>query len=78
MDMWLLLCMMFVALAAFEYTIMLSIRFGKGKKQGAKGGVVENKERKCNKIDRLSLRMFLGIYIITVGSYFYAVVTHCK
>ena len=70
--------MMFVALAAFEYTIMLAIRFGKGKKMHAEGGRVANQEKKCNKMDRISLRMFLGIYIITVGSYFYSVATQNK
>ena len=28
MDIWLLLCMVFVALATFEYAIMLAMRFG--------------------------------------------------
>ena len=70
--------MMFVALAAFEYTIMLAIRFGKGKKMHAEGDRVANKEKKCNKMDRISLRMFLGIYILAVGSYFYTVASHSK
>ena len=29
MDIWLLKCMMFVALATFEYAVLLGIRFGK-------------------------------------------------
>ena len=29
MDTWLLLCMGFVALALFEYAVLLAIRFGK-------------------------------------------------
>ena len=78
MDIWLLLCMMCVALATFEYAVMLAIRFGKGKKINPEGGAIGKKEEKCNKVDRISLRLFLGIYILTVGSYFYSVATQSK
>ena len=73
MDIWLLLCMMFVALATFEYAVLLAIWFGKGKNICAQGEVGPNKEDKCNKMDRISLKIFFGIYIFTVGSYFFTV-----
>ena len=78
MDLWLLLCMMFVALATFEYAVMLAIRFGKRKKIHTVGDVVQKKEDKCYKMDRISLKIFLGIYILAVGSYFYTVAIHSK
>ena len=78
MDIWLLLSMMFVALAVFEYAILLGIRFGNGKKIQIKRGAKENKEMAllCKCADRVSLRMFMGIYILIVGSYFITVATH--
>ena len=75
MDVWLLLCILFVALATFEYAILLSIRFGKGKKRNEKGSR-EDKQEKCYKVDKMSLRMFVGIYILTVATYFYRVKIH--
>ena len=75
MDLWLLLCMLFVALALFEYAIMLTIRFGKqdkersANKKGTKDDVIA--EMKCRKIDRYALRIFLAAHIATMGSYFY-------
>ena len=80
MDLWLLLSMMFVALAIFEYAILLGIRFGNGKKIQVKRGTKENKEMAllCKCVDSLSLRMFMGIYILVVGSYFLIVTTHNK
>ena len=55
MNVWLLVCMMFVASVTFEYAILLAIRFGKGNKITAKGGA-ENKGGKCGKVDKISLR----------------------
>ena len=78
MDIWLLLCMMFVALVTFEYAIMLAIRFGNGNKIHVERLAKEKKEDACNKMDRICLRVFLGIYILTGGSYFYTVATHSK
>lgn len=77
MNVWLLVCMMFVASVTFEYAILLAIRFGKGNKITAKGGA-ENKGGKCSKVDKISLRMFVGIYVLTVGAYFYSLDTHSK
>ena len=71
MDIWLLLCMLFVALTILEYAVMLAIRFGKQKRDAR-----ENQEDKCNYIDRLALWIVMGIYILTVGAYFIALATH--
>ena len=73
MDIWLLLCMLFVALATFEYAILLAIRFGgKYKINTSKKMNSEFKaERKCMQIDRLSLKIFFLAYLLTVGTYFY-------
>ena len=71
MNVWLLVCMMFVTLVTFEYAILLAIRFGKGNKIIVKG-------RKCSQIDKISLRISVGLYVLTVGAYFYILDTHCK
>ena len=63
--------MLFVALAIFEYAVMLAIRFGKQKKRDK-----ANQEEICNKIDRKSLWLAMGMYVLAVGSYFYTVATH--
>ena len=73
MDAWMFICMLFVAMAKFEYAMQLKIRFGTLNK-------INNKEEKdCNtktyekgrKIDRYALRIFIAIYIFTLGVYFY-------
>ena len=73
MDIWLLLSMIFVALAIFEYAVMLAIRFGKGGKINAGQGGGKDKDKLCCKVDRISLKMFLGTYILMVVIYFYVV-----
>ena len=73
MDIWLLLCTMFVALATFEYAVLLGIRFGKGRTMPMIGGGAEDKEMKCNQVDRISLIMFIGIFILVVVAYFIVV-----
>ena len=77
MDIWLLLSMMFVALAIFEYAVLLAIRFGKGRKKNTEEGRASNKEKLCSKMDRTSLKMFLGTYILTVVTYI-LVVAHIE
>ena len=72
MDIWLLLSMMFVAFAIFEYAVLLAIRFGKSRKINGEKGASRNEEIKCNKVDRMALRMFLGTYIFVAATYFYA------
>ena len=80
MDIWLLICMLFVALALFEYAIMLTIRFGKqdknrsANKKGTKEDIIA--EMMCRRIDRFALRVFLAAHVATVSTYFYVV--HCK
>ena len=73
MDIWLLTCMLFVALATFEYAILLAMRFGTHSK--IKPNEKMNNEikitRKCLKIDRISLKVFLLTYLLAVGTYFY-------
>ena len=73
MDIWMLLSMLFVASAQFEYAVQLKIRFGKtnkiGTRAGKEGGA--KAEEKCRIIDRRALKVFLGAYILTVGAYIY-------
>ena len=75
MDIWLLLSMLFVATATFEYAMLLLIKYGKrlkldvgkmGKKYGKAAATIE-------KIDRYALKAFIGIYVLTDGIYFYIV-----
>ena len=73
MDIWLLLSMMFVALAIFEYAILLAIRFGKGRKIEVAEGGATNREKLCSKVDRMSFKMFLGSYILMVVFYFFSI-----
>ena len=54
---------MFVALATLEYAVLLGIRFGKGRSVPMIGDGAENKENKCNQVDRVSLILFMGIYL---------------
>ena len=73
MDVWLLLCKLFVALALFEYSVLLAIRFGKQNKiaadmSGNKSHVLA--EIKCHKIDRYALRSFLALFAFFMGTYF--------
>ena len=73
MDIWMFICMIFVGLAKFEYAIQLKIRFGTISKINTDGN--KNKktktEEKCRKIDRRALRIFLGLYLLTVCFYFF-------
>ena len=74
MDTWLLLCMIFVALALFEYAFQLAIRY-QGKMRGKED--IEEREKASKQrslaIDRWALRIFAGLYILVIGSYFYFV-----
>ena len=72
MDVWLLLCMLFVASALFEYAILLAIRYGKQNKVSAK---IMGKEeeaaaiQKCLKLDRYALRVFITLHVVKVCTY---------
>merc|ERR1711879_896137 len=80
MDVWLLLCKLFVALALLEYSVLLAILFGKQSKIAA-DGMMGNKnhvlaETKCHKIDRYALRAFLALFVFTMGTYFSIICSH--
>ena len=78
MDTWLLLCMIFVALALFEYAFQLVIRY-REKTRGNKNDIEEHEKaskRRCLKIDCWALRIFAGLYILVIGTYFYIVSQH--
>ena len=73
MDVWMFTCMIFVAMAKFEYAIQLKIKFGTKDTIGnvvAKGSKTKAAE-KSRKIDRYALVVFFFAYILTVGTYFY-------
>lgn len=75
MDAWLLLCMIFVALALFEYAVQLAIRY-RGMREKSKKAVEDlEKESKemCRKIDRWALRIFVGLDVLVIVTYFYFV-----
>ena len=65
--------MIFVALAMFEYAILLVIKFGKQNKISAEKDPNEERKatEKCRRIDLYILRAFLGAYILTICTYFY-------
>ena len=75
LDIWLLICMLFVATATFEYAMLLLIRYGKRLKLdvGTKGKKHGKAAATIVKVDRYALRAFIGIYVLTVGIYFYIV-----
>ena len=54
LDLWLLICLLFVALAMFEYAVMLGAGFRKELQR---------------KIDRLALVMFMALYALTILIY---------
>ena len=73
MDIWMFICMIFVGLVKLEYAIQLKIRFGAISKINTDDD--KNKktksEEKCRKIDQHALRIFLGLYLLTVALYFF-------
>ena len=74
LDIWLLQCMLFVGLTIFEYALCLAIRFGKQNQIGAEKRSIYymKSEDKCRGIDRYALRVFIGVYVMSVATYFYA------
>ena len=70
MDIWLLLCMTIVFLAVAEYALILRIcygtRHGTDKKKGGKLEMV-------GKMDSWAVKIFIGLYIFTVGTYLYCI-----
>ena len=73
MNIWMLTCMLFVALATFEYAILLATRFGTDCKINASKKTNDEfkTKRKCMKIDRISLKIFFLVYLLVVCTYFY-------
>ena len=70
MDIWMFICMIFVALTKFEYAMQLKIRYGTVSKVSTPGDK-ESQSRTGRKIDHFALRIFFVVYIMTVGGYFY-------
>ena len=65
--------MCIVALALFEYAILLSIRYGKQDKIDVadSNDVTMARQQKCKKIDKYAMRFLLAANIGTIGTYFY-------
>ena len=77
LDTWMLLSMVFVGLATFEFAICLSIRFGKQVKISSidRGSYYKEAEDRCRKIDRFALRIFMVTYALSVSTYHYNLYT---
>ena len=75
MDSWLLLCQLFVALATFEYAVLLGVKFGRQDKArvGEKNHCQKMADEKCRKIDRYALRLFFGLHTLAVAVYFFVI-----
>ena len=69
-DAWLLLCMAIVFLAVSEYALILGIWYGK--RNEAEKMKKERFER-AEKIDSWAFKIFIGLYILVVVTYFYGV-----
>ena len=65
--------MAFVAMAMFEYAILLAIKFGKQNKISSEKDPSEERKaaEKCRKIDLYVLRAFIAANSVTVCAYFY-------
>ena len=72
LDAWFLICMLFVAMAMFEYAILLSIKFGKQNRITAEKSPGEEKQEqeKCRIIDLYVLRAFIVAHVLTICTYF--------
>ena len=73
LDIWLLLCMLFVAAATFEYAMLLIIRYGKPLNERKTGDMYDKMDATIEKVDRYALRVFMAIYVLTDAVYFYIV-----
>ena len=74
MDIWLLLCMGFVFLALAEYATILGMRFSLRTDPNEKIELALKK--KCGKIDKWVFKIFIGMYILVVSTYFYCVYSY--
>ena len=75
MDIWLLLCMAFVFLALAEYAAILALRFGQKKNKVHDKDMDEEEaiKNRCRMIDSWALKIFIGLDILAMGTYFYCV-----
>ena len=73
LDIWILLCMLFVATATFEYAMLLIIRYRKPMDKGKTGDMYDMMEETIRKVDRCALRAFVAIYVLTDSVYFFIV-----
>ena len=66
------MCLLFVALATFEYAILLKLTFWKTRKVMTMDDSVdeEKRDKVCHNIDCLALPTFSIIYALSVISYF--------
>ena len=75
MDIWLLMCMAIVMLAIAEYAVILGFRFGRQKNK-IKSKNLEDEEaikQRCKRIDSWALKIFIGMDVLTMVTYFYCV-----
>ena len=68
-----LLCIIYLVLAIFEYALLLGIMFGRQFKiDGNKKGDENKKaEKQCRTIDHYALRVFVALQLLAMGTYFY-------
>ena len=69
MDVWLLLCILYVVMQLLEYTVILYILLTDDK------NVLESEKKEkfmmCRKIDSWARKFFLALDILMVGAYYY-------
>ena len=73
MDIWLLLCMGIVFLAVAEYAVILGIS------KGQRDETIKQKEDKydlARKLDSWAMKIFIGLYVIIIGTYSYCVFSY--
>ena len=72
MDIWLLLCMGMVFLAVAEYALILRMCYRNWNETDKKRERLEM----AKKIDSWAIKIFIGLYIMTVSTYFYCINTY--
>ena len=68
MDTWLMICMGIVFLAVAEYAVLLGMTNGKLVKSDEEKAA---KHDLAKKIDSWALKIFIGLYVLIVGTYSY-------
>jgi hypothetical protein len=69
MDVWLLSCMGFVSLALLEYAVLLKIMFGQDEKNMAKDAFKREINKKCKRLDKLAMVVFIAANALFNGYY---------